>query len=77
MLVRNKEEVFMSIKNRTLSKIEITRAIITLAIFIIPLFLLVAFPDEAVVKLLFGSGRVFVFWLLFYTVIWVRSWIKQ
>ena len=52
--------------NRNLTKVEIINSVICLALFLVPLLLLVLFPDAKLVDLFLGQGRVFIVWLVFY-----------
>ncbi len=57
--------------DRNLTVAELTSALISLAVLLIPIILLVLAPDNRVVAFLFGGGRIFAVWISVYALIFI------
>ena len=57
--------------NRDATADEILAVVVSVIILIVPIFLVFVFPDNGVVSTLFGNGRIIVFWVLVYGLVYV------
>ena len=52
--------------NRNITADELVAAVVSLIVLIVPIFLVVVFPDNGIVSSLFGGGRIVAFWVFVY-----------
>ena len=57
--------------NRDVTADEMAAVIVSVIVLIVPIFLVVVFPDNGVVSALFGNGRIFVFWVIVYGFVYI------
>lgn len=62
------------VADRELTRSEIFNAGSCLLIFLVPLFFLVVYPDYKLVETTLGSGRVFIFWFLVYSLVGFKAY---
>jgi undecaprenyl pyrophosphate phosphatase UppP len=57
--------------NRDATADEILAVVLSVIILIVPIFLIVVFPDNGVVSTLFGNGRIILFWVVVYGLVFI------
>lgn len=57
--------------NRDATADEIVVVVVSVIVLIVPLFLVVVFPENAIVSTLLGNGRIFVFWVFVYGLVYI------
>ena len=58
-------------ENRNVTTEDLILAATSLAILLIPIFLLVVFPENRIVATTLGGGRVIIFWIVIYGAVWI------
>ena len=50
---------------------ELLAGLVAIIVLVVPMFLVVVFPENSLVAVLFGNGRIFVFWAIFFGLVFV------
>ena len=58
-------------RNRKVTADELLAAAASLGVLFVPIFLVVAFPENSTVATLFGGGRIFVFWAVIFGLVFI------
>ncbi|WP_370980380.1 hypothetical protein [Agaribacterium sp. ZY112] len=67
----------MSIYSKKLSQKAVWTSLLTVFVMVASLFLVVVFPENKVVHLILGSGRIFIFWLVIYSLVYSSELLLQ
>ena len=65
----------MSHYDQKMSGKTISIALITVLVMVGSLFLVVLFPENIIIQFLLGSGRIFIFWLVLFGLIYIGEFV--